>query len=234
MFRSFSKKINHKANKWRLLFFPIALLPSISAGTAPGTSITSDQLEVAFQGNQTEFFFKGNVKLISPEFSAECAAAKITTFGTSVDLASGLDSIKEISATGPLNLTSGGRSCSADYAKITTADTTIILSGKATAKDTMGTVSGNEIRINYRTKSVVISSGEAQNPVNVSLSLPTESKGAPPNIPMLPTETTLQNTDTSLENQGIFPNTPTPPTLPKITPQSADFPAENNSALSVQ
>jgi lipopolysaccharide export system protein LptA len=206
MFKFFSKKLNRKANKWRLLWFAIASLPLISAGTAPGTSITSDQLEVAFRGDQTEFFFKGNVKLISPEFSAECVAAKIITFGTSVDLASGLDSIKEISATGLLNLTSGERSCSADRAKIKPADATITLSGKATVKDTMGTVSGNEFRINYRTKSVVISSGEAQNPVSVNLSQPTEIKDILLNTPpQISTEIISKSADIFTENKNAPP-----------------------------
>ncbi|MDR0590910.1 MAG: LptA/OstA family protein [Puniceicoccales bacterium] len=206
MFKSFLKKTNHKVNKRRLLLLSIALWPSISAGTVPGTSITSDQLEVAFKGDQTEFFFKGNVKLMSPEFSAECTAAKITTFGTSVDLASGLDSIKEISATGPLNLTYGERFCSADRAEITPADATIILAGKATVKDTMGSVSGSEIRINYETKSVIISSGEAQNSVNVNLSPPTENKGVLQNTqPQTSMEITPKNTNIFTENEDALP-----------------------------
>ncbi|MDR1303500.1 MAG: LptA/OstA family protein [Puniceicoccales bacterium] len=227
MFMSFSKTINRKANKWRLLLFPIALLPPISAGTVPGTSITSDQLEVALQGDQTDFFFEGNVKLTSPEFSAECAAARITTSGTSVDLASGLDSIEKISATGPIYLNFGERSCSADRAEITPVDKTITLLGKATARDTMGAVSGDEIRINYGTKSVVISSGEAQNPVSVNLSQPTENKGDSQNKPTeMSPDITSKSANISAESKDDLPNKSTEMS-PDITPKSTNFSTEN-------
>ncbi|MDR1435324.1 MAG: LptA/OstA family protein [Puniceicoccales bacterium] len=140
---------------------------------ASGTSITSDKLEVSFNGDQTELFFSGSVKVNSPEFSVECVAAKITTFGNSMALPQGsnalLESIKQISITGPLNLNYGERSCSADHAEITTIDTTAILSGNATAKDKMGTVSGSEIRVNYKTKSVEILSGSPNEPVTVNV-----------------------------------------------------------------
>ncbi|MDR3317546.1 MAG: LptA/OstA family protein [Puniceicoccales bacterium] len=134
-----------------------------------GTSITSDKLEVSLNNNQSEFLFTGNVKLSAPSFSAKCVAAKVITFGKTPNLAADFDSIKKISITGPLLLQQGERSCSADYAEITTENTTIILSGKATARDTMGTISGHEIRINYNTKSIEISSGAQQNPVSVNI-----------------------------------------------------------------
>jgi hypothetical protein len=73
----------------------------------------------------------------------------------------------------------------------------------------MGTVSWNEIRINYRTKSVVISSGEAQNPVSVNLSQPTEIKDILLNTPpQISTEITPKNADIFTEIKDILPNLP--------------------------
>ncbi|MDR1907213.1 MAG: LptA/OstA family protein [Puniceicoccales bacterium] len=136
------------------------------------TSITSDKLEISLDENQSEFLFTGNVKLAAPAFSAECAVAKVITFGKPINLTSDFDSIKQISITGPLFLQQGERSCSADRAEITTTDTTIILSGNATAKDTMGTISGNEIRINYTTKSIEILGASYDKPVAVNVIAP--------------------------------------------------------------
>jgi lipopolysaccharide export system protein LptA len=144
------------------------------------TQITSDKLEINLGEKQSEFSFEGNVKLSTPSFSATCAAAKVITFGKPVSLNSNFNSVKQISITGPLLFQQGERSCSADYAEITTVDTTIILSGNATAKDPMGTVSGNEIRINYTTKSIEISGAPNNRPVALNVSAPTD--GSPNKI----------------------------------------------------
>jgi lipopolysaccharide export system protein LptA len=141
----------------------------------PGTMITSDKLEINLAENQSEFSFIGNVKLSAPLFSATCAAAKVVTFGKPVNLTSNFDSVKQISITGPLFFQQGERSCSADHAEITTADTTITFSGNATAKDPIGTISGNEIRINYTTKSIEISGTPNNKPVALNVSVPADS-----------------------------------------------------------
>jgi hypothetical protein len=51
-------------------------------------------------------------------------------------------------------LPQGERSWSVDRAEMTTSDRTIILLGNTTAKDTIGTISGDEIRINYTIKNI--------------------------------------------------------------------------------
>jgi lipopolysaccharide export system protein LptA len=146
-----------------------------------GSSITSDKLEISFNDDQTEFTFTGNVKLNSSEFSAECVAAKVTTFGRSLDPSFGTESIKRILVTGPLNLQYGDRCCSAEHAEITPFDSTILLSGEAVISGEMGTVSGNEICINYKTKSVEISSNVCK-PVTVDLGDGTAANASPKNI----------------------------------------------------
>ncbi|MDR0740671.1 MAG: LptA/OstA family protein [Puniceicoccales bacterium] len=142
---------------------------------SPGTMITSDKLEINLAESQSEFLFTGNVKLSTILFSATCAAAKVVTSGKPVNLTSDFDSVKQISITGPLLFQQGERSCSADHAEIITADTTIILSGNATAKDPMGTISGDEIRINYTTKSIEISSTPNNKPVALNISVPADN-----------------------------------------------------------
>jgi lipopolysaccharide export system protein LptA len=134
-----------------------------------GTSVTSDKLEIAFNDGQTEFTFTGNVKLNAPEFSAECTAAKVTASGHSVEPSFGTESIAQILATGPLSLCYGNRRCAAEYAEITPPNSTIFLYGKATIGDAIGTVSGDEICINYKTKSIEISSNSGRNPVAVTV-----------------------------------------------------------------
>lgn len=179
-------------NKWRPFFLFFALTTTIfskekseSDGLIPmpqlaippenyqtknlGTSITSDKLEISLNEDQSEFTFKGNVKLLASSFSAECSSAKVVTFGKTMNLASGLDSIRQISITGPLVLRQGERSCGADRAEITTTDKTIILLGNATVKDTMGTISGSEIRINYATKCIEISGTSPSDPVALNV-----------------------------------------------------------------
>jgi lipopolysaccharide export system protein LptA len=147
-----------------------AALPNVS--NASGTLITSDKLEISLNENQSEFLFTGNVKLAAPLFSMECAEAKIITFGKIMNSAPDFDSIKQISITGPLLFRQDERSCSADRAEITTTDTTIILSGNATAKDSRGTISGSEIRINYMAKNIEISSAINNSPVTLNVSTP--------------------------------------------------------------
>ncbi|MDR2807178.1 MAG: LptA/OstA family protein [Puniceicoccales bacterium] len=147
--------------------------PHKQGSESQGTAVTSNKLEVSFNGDQMEFSFIGNVKLNSPEFSAECAIAKVITFENSPKFPTSseflLEFIKQISITGPMNLKYGERTCSADRAEITTADSTIVLSGRATVKDAMGVVSGHEIRINYKTKSVEILGDKDKDPVIVSV-----------------------------------------------------------------
>ncbi|MDR2812887.1 MAG: LptA/OstA family protein [Puniceicoccales bacterium] len=179
MYKYFLKKIKLAVDKWQLFAFFFAFIsvasasekiPSDSQQTKnQQTLITSDKLEITLGENQSEFSFTGNVKLSAHLFSATCTAAKVITFGKTVNLTSDLDSIKQISITGPLLLQQGERSCSADRAEITTTDTTVVLSGNATAKDPMGTVSGNEIRINYATKSIEISSAPCSQPVTLDV-----------------------------------------------------------------
>jgi lipopolysaccharide export system protein LptA len=134
------------------------------------TSITSDKLEIALVEDQTEFLFTGNVKLVTASFGAECTVAKVIASGSMMNLAPNLDSIKQISITGPLVLKQGERSCSADRAEITTTDTTLMLFGNATVRDPMGTISASEIRINYMTKSVEISGTPHDKPVTLNIS----------------------------------------------------------------
>jgi lipopolysaccharide export system protein LptA len=153
---------------------PNAAVGDVKKLNALGTSITSDRVEVSFNGDQTELSFRGNVKVNSSEFSENALLLKsqpLGNLGAFFPLLNALlESIKQISITGPLILNYGERSCSADYAEITTANSTAILSGNAMAKDTMGTISGGEIRINYKTKSIEILSASENKPVTVNVS----------------------------------------------------------------
>jgi lipopolysaccharide assembly outer membrane protein LptD (OstA) len=117
---------------------------------------------------QSEFSFTGRVEISAQSFSATCTAAKVVTLGKPSNLTSSLDSVKEISLTGPLDFRQGERSFFADHAEITTANTTITFSGNVRLTDPMGTVFGGKARVNYKTKAVEISG--ANDPVGVFVS----------------------------------------------------------------
>jgi lipopolysaccharide export system protein LptA len=152
-----------------------------------GASITSDKLEISFGETESTFTFTGNVRLAAPAFSAECHAAQILTSGRPTNLSaltSDFDCVKRILIEGPIQLQQGERTCNADQAEIRTEDTVIILSGNVTVKDSMGTISGQEIHINYRTHAIEISSGTTPNAVTIDI--PNVPKAPSTDAPILP------------------------------------------------